>query len=119
MKKQIGLMLSGIILVSLFAGCSQVIIYKDYIEGCKTEYIIYEELYPYEEYYNDCIHQSQLIQREGCNAYCQDDCDECEGNKIVKNVWKIVWKDVGCMKGPLLTVKSCVDPCPQSLLQNR
>lgn len=81
MKKQIGLMLSGIILVSLFAGCSQVIIYKDYIEGCKTEYIIYEELYPYEEYYNDCIRQSQLIQREGCNAYCQDDCDECEGQQ--------------------------------------
>ena len=78
MKKQIVLILSGLILISLFAGCSQVTIYDDHLEGCKTEYVIYEELYPYEEDYNRCIRQSQLIQQEGCNAYCQKDCDECE-----------------------------------------
>jgi hypothetical protein len=78
MKNAIIFLLSGLILISLFSGCSQVEIYNDHLEGCKTEYIIYEELYPYEEDYNRCIRQSQLIRQEGCSAYCQEDCDECE-----------------------------------------
>ena len=77
MKKQIVLLLSGLILISLFAGCSQVIIYDDHIEGCNWENVIYEPYFD-EERYNDCIRQSQLIQQEGCNVYCQEDCDGCE-----------------------------------------
>ena len=77
MKKQIVLMLSGLILISLFAGCSQVTIYDDHLEGCKWEYVIYEPYFD-EEDYNYCISTSQLIQREGCNAYCQDDCEDCQ-----------------------------------------
>ncbi len=77
MKKQIVLMLSGLILISLFAGCSQVVIYDDHLEGCKWEYVIYEPYFD-EEDYNDCTQELRLIRQEGCNAFCQEECDECE-----------------------------------------
>lgn len=80
MKKQIVLMLSGIILISLFAGCSQVFIYDDHLEGCKTEYIIYGESVVNQERYDECSSELQTMQRQGCEVYCQDDCEDCQGD---------------------------------------
>ena len=80
MRKQIVLVLSGIILISLFSGCLEetlVEIYNDHIDGCKTDYIMYEP-YFYEEDYNTCTHQLQIITQEGCDSYCQEDCDDCQ-----------------------------------------
>jgi len=78
MKKQIVLMLSGLILISLFAGCSQVTIYDDHLTGCKREHVIYEELIVNQECYGACASELQTIERQGCEAYCKDDCDDCQ-----------------------------------------
>jgi len=80
MKKQIVLILSGLILISLFAGCYQVIIYDDHLEGCKVEYVIYQELIVNQECYGECSNELQTMQRQGCEAYCQEDCDDCQGD---------------------------------------
>jgi len=80
MKKQMVLLLSGLILISLFAGCSIVEIYDDHIEGCKTEFIIYEELIVNQEFYDECSSELQTMQRQGCEVYCQDYCEDCSGD---------------------------------------
>ncbi|MCC7572451.1 MAG: hypothetical protein KO464_03575 [Candidatus Methanofastidiosum sp.] len=75
MKKQIVLILSGLILISLFSGCleeSIVEIYNDHLEGCKWEYVIYEPYFD-EECYSDCSQELQFIQQQGCQAYCRDE----------------------------------------------
>lgn len=75
MRKQIVLILSGLILISLFSGCldeSIVEIYNDHLEGCKWEYVIYEPYFD-EECYSECSEDLQLIRQQGCEAFCRDE----------------------------------------------
>ena len=80
MKKQMVLLLSGLLLISLFAGCSYVEIYDDHLKGCKSEYVIYEELILDQECYDECSSELQTMQRQGCEAYCKDECEDCQGD---------------------------------------
>jgi hypothetical protein len=115
MRKQIVLILSGLILISLFSGCldeSIVEIYNDHLEGCKTEYVIYEPYFD-EECYSECSEELQFIQQQGCEAYCRDenngyqDClNQC---RILENSLPIISNSEDICQ------EECIEASPKSI----